>query len=142
MGGVQSGHVFASAPNLDRILSYPQGNEFLPPTLLSKLGKVISLHLAPGPQQRWRGSAKARGRAFTRAESGGKLLARGVIIRVSALEWRGVGDKSAKKRGAHLLSKGEQLLYSGWVKVLSRAYSRLMSWEKLRGGRKVIPIET
>jgi hypothetical protein len=41
----------------------------------------------------------------------------------SAMEWRGVGDKPAKKREARLLTKGEQLSYSGCVKALPLAYS-------------------
>jgi len=32
--------------------------------------------LAPEPQPRWRASAKVRGRAFTHAESGDKVLAK------------------------------------------------------------------
>jgi hypothetical protein len=45
------------------------------------------------------------------------------------MEWRGVRDKPAKKREARLLTKGEQLLYSGCVKALPLAYCGPMAME-------------
>jgi len=66
--------------------------------------------------------SKARGRAFTHAESRGKLLATGDHLS-SAMEWPGVRDKPTRKREARLLTKQEQPLYSGCVKALPLAYS-------------------
>jgi hypothetical protein len=54
------------------------------------------------------------------------------------MEWRGVGDKPTKKREARLLTKGEQLPYSGCVKALPLAYSRPMSMGKIGGQDKII----
>jgi len=64
--------------------------------------------------------SKARGRAFTHAESGGKLLATGGHLS-SAMEWPGVRDRPTRKREARLLTKEEQLLYSGCGKALPLA---------------------
>ena len=51
------------------------------------------------------------------------------------MEWRGVGDKPAKKREARLLTKGEQLPYSACVKALPLAFSGPMSTGKAGGGQ-------
>jgi len=50
------------------------------------------------------------------------------------MEWRGVGDKPAKKEEARLLTKGEQFLYSGCVKALALAYSGLTAKGKTGAG--------
>ncbi len=68
------------------------------------------------------GRTEARGRAFTHAESGAVSLPR-IDSSGSEIEWRGVGDKPAKKEEARLLTKGEQLLYSGCMKALPLAYA-------------------
>jgi hypothetical protein len=52
------------------------------------------------------------------------------------MEGRGVGDKPAKKREARLLTKGEQLPYSGGVKALPLAYSGPMSMGRTGGARE------
>jgi hypothetical protein len=51
------------------------------------------------------------------------------------MEWRGVGDKPAKKRETRLLTKGAQLPYSGCVKALPLAYPGLMSMRKTWVGK-------
>jgi hypothetical protein len=51
------------------------------------------------------------------------------------MEWRGVGDMPAKKREARLLTKGEQLPYSGCAKALPLAYSGPMSMGKTGSGQ-------
>jgi hypothetical protein len=55
------------------------------------------------------------------------------------MEWRGVGDKPAKKKEARLLTKGEQIPYSGCVKVLSLAYSGPRPMGKTGGGQGSCP---
>ena len=84
---------------------------------------------------------KGGGEEPKRGEGPSRTLNRGAISwpRIdgsgSAMEWRGVGDKPAMKREARRLTKGEQLPYSGCVKVLPLAYSGPMSMEKTGDGQ-------
>ena len=77
------------------------------------------------------GQAPRRGEGPSRTLNRGEDSLPGSDPSGSAMEWRGVGDKPAKKRGARLLLKEEQPLYSGCVKALPLAYSGLCKQEKL-----------
>jgi len=85
--------------------------------------------LPPGPQQKWMRRAK-RGEGPSRTLSRGENSLLGDDHLSSAMEWRGIEDKPAKEREARLLTKEEQLLYSGCVKALPLAYSEpiLKDW--------------
>jgi len=59
------------------------------------------------------GDAAKRGEGPSRTLNLGESSLPGGDPSGSAMEWRGVGDKPAKEREARLLTKEEQLLYSG-----------------------------